>query len=318
MEISILQFIKAKGVGAAAIKRFCSFVRQNQLRVDELSCRQDVCFLVEQIGIKADFARSIVAKRDEARLEWDRLRENNVELLWLGSEYYPSRVEEVLGSDAPPYLFVKGNVDILNNDSIGVCGSRHASQCGMELANDIASKLAHNGIGIVSGNAAGVDSVSHEATLRNGGETIFVLPVGILNFSPRRETEMLLSSENHLVVSQFPPEEMWFAHNAMARNSMIVAISKTMLVVEAGASGGSLAAGKRALELGHPLFAIKYSNSPKSAVGNDSLIMNGAVPICQGCNGLPDLSLLIKSAKRRESHEKKTHMVQPSLFRNVL
>ena len=314
MEISILQFIKTRGVGAKAIMRLCLFARQHQICPEELKGRQDVLFLIDQIGIKAELAEAIVANRDEARREWDRLTEKHIQMLWIGSEFYPDRLEDVLGLDAPPYLFVKGNVGILNTDSVGVCGSRHASQRGIELARDIASILAHNGIGIVSGNAAGVDIVSHESTLKNGGSTIFVLPTGILNYSARHETESLLSTKNHLVVSQFPPEMMWFAHNAMARNSIIVAISKIMLVVEAGSSGGSLAAGEKALELGHPLFAMQYANPPKSAMGNDSLIKNGAVPIHQGANGIPDISLLIESATQRVVRASRSQLVQPSLF----
>ena len=314
MEISILQFIKTRGVGSKAIRRFCSFVKQNRIDVDELRTRQDVQFLVEEIGIKASYAEAIVAARDGAMRDWERLRENNIQLLLIGSESYPPGLEDMLGGDAPPYLFVKGNAEILQKDCVGVCGARHASQRGLELARNIASELAHKGIGIVSGNASGVDIVSHEATLRNGGVTIFVLPIGILNYRARRETEMLLSCENHLIVSQFPPETMWFAHNAMTRNSLIVALSKTMLVVEAGQSGGTLAAGEKALELGQPLFAIQYANAPRTALGNEILVRNGAIPIRRGKDGMPNLDILIKHVKQNVRRGKRDSCVQSLLF----
>ena len=314
MEIAILQFIKAKGVGFKAIRRFCTFMRQNRMDVDELRTHHDARLLVDQIGIKACYAEAIVMARDDALRDWEKLRENNVQMLWIGSESYPSDFEDMLGESAPPYLFVKGNVEILKKDCVGVCGSRHASQRGLALAKDIASELAHNGIGIVSGNASGVDIVSHEATLRNGGVTIFVLPIGILNYRARRETELLLSNENHLIVSQFPPETMWFAHNAMTRNSLIVALSKTMLVVEAGRSGGTLAAGEKALELGQPLFAIQYADAPSTALGNDILVRNGAVPIRKGRDGAPNLDTLIKRVKQNETWAKRDCCVQSLLF----
>ena len=312
MEISLLQFIKTRGVGVKTIERFCSFIRQHKIYLEALKGRHDVLFLKDQVGVKGNLAEAIVAKYDEARRERERLIENHIRMLWLGSDSYPTKLEDVLGSDAPPYLFVKGNIDVLNSDCVGVCGSRHASQRGIELAKDIAIKLANNGIGIVSGNATGVDIVSHESTLQNGGATVFVLPLGILNYRARPEIEALLSTKNHLIVSQFPPETMWFAHNAMARNSVIVAISNAMLVVEAGLSGGSLAAGEKAIELGNPLFAMKYSIPPESALGNDILIRKGAMPISQGDNGGLDLGPLIKRARQRMV--RKSHIVQPSLF----
>ena len=314
MEVIILQFIKARGVGVKTIERFCTYVRQHKIYLEELKGRHAVLFLKEQLGVKVNLAETIVAKYDEARREWDRLVENNIQLLWLGSDFYPAKLEDMLGSDSPPYLFVKGNIDVLKSDCVGVCGSRHASQRGIELAKDIAIKLANNGIGIVSGNATGVDIVSHESILQNGGATIFVLPLGILNYRARPEIEALLSTKNHLIVSQFPPETTWFAHNAMARNSIIVAISNAMIVIEAGLSGGSLAAGEKAIELGNPLFAMKYTIPPESALGNDILIRKGAVPIRPNDNGVLDIGPLIKRAKQRMVRINKSRLVQPSLF----
>ena len=78
MEVIILQFIKARGVGVKTIERFCTYVRQHKIYREELKGRHAVLFLKEQLGVKVNLAETIVAKYDEARREWDRLVENNI------------------------------------------------------------------------------------------------------------------------------------------------------------------------------------------------------------------------------------------------
>ena len=41
-----------------------------------------------------------------------------------------------------------------------------------------------------------------------------------------------------LVVSQFQPDEPWKAFRAMTRNQLIIALSRVMIVIEAGENGG--------------------------------------------------------------------------------
>jgi DNA processing protein len=51
------------------------------------------------------------------------------------------------------------------------------------------------------------------------------------------------------VVSQFSPTQPWTTGGAMTRNSVVIGLGLALVVVEAGETGGTLAAGKRAFEL---------------------------------------------------------------------
>lgn len=62
----------------------------------------------------------------------------------------------------------------------------------------------------------------------------------------------------------------------MARNSIIIGLSLALVVVEAGENGGTLAAGRRALELGRRVLAIQFTDMPP---GNVMLLENGAIPV---------------------------------------
>jgi DNA processing protein len=60
----------------------------------------------------------------------------------------------------------------------------------------------------------------------------------------------------------------------MTRNNIIIGLSIALVVVEAGETGGTLAAGKRALKLGRPVIALEFARTPR---GNLILVESGAV-----------------------------------------
>lgn len=163
--------------------------------------------------------------------------------------------------------------------AVGFCGSRKASEKGLATADDCASQAAENGVVVTSGNAAGVDFHAHYHALANGGSTILVLPEGIEHFRVRKDFEGVWDWERVLVVSQFEPSTPWRAYHAMARNKVIIGLSQAMIVIEAGASGGTLDAGKSTLHANMPLFVAQYENLTSQAAGNQILIDLGGLPL---------------------------------------
>ena len=101
-----------------------------------------------------------------------------------------------------------------------------------------------------------------------------VLAEGINRFRIRGgEFEELWDPERVLVVSQFAPDQRWFVSGAMARNAVISDLSKALVVVEAGLTGGTLAAGQYALGRGQTVLALQLFEEP---TGNNLLIADGA------------------------------------------
>ncbi|MBF0356905.1 MAG: DNA-processing protein DprA [Alphaproteobacteria bacterium] len=193
-----------------------------------------------------------------------------------GTARYPESVSEMLGHKAP-LLYVQGNLDLLLSQGIGFCGSRHASEKGLETAADCADQAAKDGYVVISGNAAGVDFTAHYSALKAGGSTILVLPEVIEHFRIKKELQPVWDWKRALVVSQFEPAAVWKAYRAMERNDMIIALSRAMIVIEAGAKGGTLHAGMRTLAVGKPLFVADYQNIDEIAPGNKLLLEQGGV-----------------------------------------
>ncbi|WP_058187286.1 DNA-processing protein DprA [Terracidiphilus gabretensis] len=195
---------------------------------------------------------------------------------------YPASVIEMYAPKGAPTLYCAGNLSLINVLGIGICGSRKSSEKGIETVKDCAEQIAKSAKPVVSGNAAGIDVAAHRAALEAGGSTILVLPEGIHHFRIRKELYDVWDWSRVLVVSQFEPDAPWSVYRAMDRNRVIIALSRAMIVVEAGESGGTVAAGLSTLKAGKPLYVAVYENMPERAPGNEKLLQLGGKKVFKG------------------------------------
>jgi len=215
--------------------------------------------------------------QSEVDAEVEDLAGRDVCVTWLGDEFYPAGLTVL--DKAPAILFTIGNIDLLTAPSIGMCGSRHASELGLAAARNCGETVADCGLAIVSGYAKGVDTETHLAALRSDGSTVIVLAEGIRHFRKKRDFAGVgLEPARVLVVSQFPPSQRWNVGAAMTRNGVIAGLGRALIVIEAGETGGTLNAGLQALEVGRPVLALEFESQPTPA-GNVQLIERGALPV---------------------------------------
>lgn len=288
MIVAILQFMQAKGAGEASLRRFLSFAMRNGEANALLVC-SSAQELTNELKLKPEVSQSIVDARPLAQSIASKLVEEKVSVTWFGDNIYPLRLLEVLQESSPPVLFYKGNPALFKNAGVGFCGSRKASNKGLIITRRCAEQLVQRQICVVSGYAYGVDMAAHRAALENAGTTIFVLVDGILRFKHKKEVMGLLSDENYLAVSQFPPNMSWSGINAMKRNGTIIGLSKAMILVESGVAGGTFAAGEETLKRHEPLFVIDFAAPGPSAEANPHFIQKGGVPIRGNQEGIPNL-----------------------------
>jgi len=223
---------------------------------------------------------------------------------------YPKKLKDVLGAKAPQQLYYIGNLSLLDIKGVGFCGSRDASEKGLETAADCAEQIAAENLAVISGNAPGIDRQAHVAALRSGGCTIFVLPEGIEHFAIRKELKAVWDWSRALVLTSYPPKAPWQMHQAMDRNNIIVALSDAMIVIEAREKGGTLEAGKATLRRGKPLYVAVYADN-EQAPGNAYLLKQGAFRLSKGGkNSLPTLLAQVRDGKNTPLHDD----TQPSLF----
>lgn len=291
---SLLQLLHIPGVGHATLNRMLFRIKAQGISLEDLPGLSPDDLMV-LLGLRADWAAAFLRNREQALRLAEELERQSIHVLINGENAYPERLSRILGDAAPAVLFVRGNTQLLHRKSVAVVGARECSERGIKAAQCCVERLAAHPINIVSGNAAGIDSVAHQTALSSGGTTVFVLAQGILHYHLREAICPLLQEENHLVLSEFPPRLPWATHAAMQRNRTICALSQAVVVIESGTEGGTFATGKNALKLGIPLFVIDFSPDPGAAKGNPYFLRRGAAPIQEKH---PSLAVLIETVTK--------------------
>lgn len=210
----------------------------------------------------------------EKNIAW-RERAGNHHIITWRDENYPKQLHEIHA--APPLLYVKGNVEVLQSPQLAIVGTRHPTTIGSDVAYQFAEHLANKGLTITSGLAIGIDGISHRGALASKGKTVAVLGSGLDNIYPNRHKVLAEQiCEQGAVISEFPTQEAPEAGNFPRRNRIISGLSLGILIVEAAVQSGSLITAKYALEQGREVFAIPGSIHNPLAKGCHALIKQGA------------------------------------------
>ena len=240
----------------------------------------------------------LAAPDSKLRAQVEQLEGQDARFICAVNGKYPRSLELALQDSKPPVLSCLGNLQLLEMPCVGFCGSRKPSHKGLDIARDCVEQLVKHGFAIVSGYAGGVDRQVHLSALQAGGATIVVLPEGLLNFSVRTILRRDWDWSRVLVVSEFLPDDVWRASRAMQRNKTIIGLSRAMVLVEAGAKGGTVDAGKRTLDLGRRLYVIEYDDMAESPAGNKLMLERGATPLLKSRRtGRANVSPLVEAVK---------------------
>lgn len=209
-----------------------------------------------------------------------RLAQHGVRaLVWEDAEY-PRRLREL--EQAPPVLYLRG--DLLPEDdwAVAIVGSREVTTYGRRVAEELAAFLARHGVTVVSGLARGVDALAHTAALRAGGRTLAVLAHGLDSVYPTVNRPLAEEmTKRGAILSDYalgtPPD----AANFPPRNRIISGLSQAVVVIEAGERSGALITAGFAAEQGREVFAVPGPIYATQSKGCNLLIERGAHPLLQ-------------------------------------
>ena len=198
-------------------------------------------------------------------------------LISIDSESYPSLLKEI--DDPPPLLWLKGNIELLQQPQLAIVGSRKPSVAGASSAFEFARSLASSGFIITSGLAQGIDTAAHKGALKTDRPTLAVLGTSPEFIYPAVNQHLAdnIVSSGGLLVSEFPPGTKARPENFPKRNRIISGLAVGTLVVEAAVRSGSLITARLAMEQGREVFAIPGSIHNPLAKGCHMLIREGAL-----------------------------------------
>lgn len=182
---------------------------------------------------------------------------------------------------APQQLNILGRITKADDKSIVVIGTRTMSNYGKDVINSFVPALVEEGFTIVSGLALGCDSYAQEVALRNGGRTVGVLGFGVNHVKGDYNyafIKRVYDSDRGVIVSPYKRTTRPSKFTFIYRNSIMAAIGKAVLVIEARKRSGVFYTVNAALDLGKEVFAVPGSIFRYNSVGANDLLREGATP----------------------------------------
>jgi DNA processing protein len=272
-----LQLALTEGIGPILTSRLVSAAGSAQA-----ACAADRQMLRNIDGIGPAKSQQIYdALRRAAELadgEMERAKSAGVTIISLEDDAYPPMLKSI--SDAPPVLYIRGNLEPRDLNGLAIVGSRRCSHYGREQAERFGALLAQAGFTVISGGARGVDSSAHRGALSlANGRTIAVLGSGVDVAYPPENTALFDQIAGRgAVVSEFPMSSSPLRENFPRRNRIISGLSRGVLVVEADIASGALITARLACDShNRPVFAIPGRIDNAMSAGPHALIRDGAV-----------------------------------------
>ena len=236
-DLILFQASLLRGIGPKAINRLSN-------KINKCRSLQDLAATDAQLKKALNENPSV---EDTAEEQLKFASSEGVFLLSNNDERYPKLLAKT--SDAPYFLFVKGNLTVTNEPTIAIVGSRVATKRSLEITRRLAAYCTVKGYSVLSGLAEGCDWAAHLGTLQHGGTTLAVLPHGICTRTSSERSKLMdrIIQEDGALVSQFALSASPHKGSFISRDKVQSGMSSLTILVESKTDGGSLHACRAAL-----------------------------------------------------------------------
>jgi DNA processing protein len=178
-----------------------------------------------------------------------------------GAGDYPQKLRDA--AHPVELLYYQGWWDLAESRSVAVVGTRKPTPEGVSRTRKLVKALVKDDFTVVSGLAAGVDTVAHETAIAEGGRTIAVIGTPLSHTYPKENAELQRKiASQFLLISQVPVkryEGQDYRRNRLffpERNITMSALTEATIIVEAGETSGTLIQARAALHQGRKLFIL--------------------------------------------------------------
>lgn len=194
---------------------------------------------------------------------------------------FPGRLKSF--ADAPVIIFSKGSINLNPERTIGIVGTRNASEYGKNITRKIVEDLSPYGPTVISGLAYGIDIEAHRAALQFDLPTIAVLGTPMDKIYPGAHTPVAHSMmEKGGLVTEYKIGAELNKANFPQRNRIIAGISDALIIVEAAIRGGALITAEIAYSYNREVFAVPGNLQSKFSEGCNNLIRTMKAGIYMG------------------------------------
>ena len=253
----------------------------------------------------------LASRLGEVEEQLDQLHGQNIHVICDFEPEYPESLRAI--GNLPPVLCIAGRLLPVDEPAVAIVGTRSPSEGGFQMARELGAALAEQKITVISGLALGCDTGAHQGALSAGGRTIAVLGSGILVIHPHSNLELAREiAERGAVISEQPPTAEPSVGRLMARNRLQSGLSRAVIVVESGESGGSMETAKNAQRQGRLVCAMDWPQTTAKRIGNRKLLAEGARPI----SGPEQVAGLVTALyfQQQQRHREQADESQQQLF----
>ncbi|NCI51523.1 DNA-protecting protein DprA [Sediminibacterium roseum] len=238
-------------------------------------------------GIGEICARKIRQYTDlsEAEAELVFMQKHHVQPLFITHKNYPQRLLHCY--DPPAMLYYRGNADLNTGRIVSIIGTRHHTDYGKQVTEELIAALETQNILVVSGLAFGIDSIAHKAALQNGLQTVGVLAHGMDSIYPSQNKmlarDMLLQGG---LLTEFRRNTKPDKHNFPKRNRIVAGMADATIVIETASKGGSMITAELAHNYNRDLFAVPGKITDHKSSGCLQLIRQHKAMLLTGAGQL--------------------------------
>ncbi|MFL0792118.1 MAG: DNA-processing protein DprA [Prochlorococcus sp.] len=189
------------------------------------------------------------------------------------------------GLNRPPLaLFWRGRAGLWNclgaRQAVAVVGTRRPSAHGLRMAEALGRALAVAGWPVVSGLAEGIDASAHKGCLDAEGAPVAVLGTPLNRVYPVHHQGLQADVQAAwLLISEQPENGSVQRGHFAARNRLVVAVVRAVVIVECPEQSGALISARLAAELDCPVLVVPGDARRWSARGSNALLLNAAAPL---------------------------------------
>lgn len=222
---------------------------------------------------------------EQAEEELVKAEKKDTHILFYLDENYPQRLKQF--DDSPSLLYVKGNVNLNTQKTVGIVGTRQATSYGKEVVEKLIADLVPHQPLIISGLAYGIDIHGHKQALKFNLPTLGVMGSGMDVIYPavHKDTAMKMLENGGLITENAfgaKPD----AHNFPARNRIIAGMVDALIVVEAAEKGGALITAEIANNYNKDVFAVPGALDQPFSAGCNKLIKINKANLLTGVKDL--------------------------------
>ena len=208
-------------------------------------------------------------------------------------EQFPELLKHI--PEPPKSLNYRGALPPADMKLLTIVGSRKYTTYGKQVIDELVAGLRGYNIGIVSGLALGIDSLAHEAALKNNLYTL-VIPGGgiddsVLYPSSHKKLARQILDAGGCLLSEFEPTFRAQKWSFPQRNRIQAGISHATLLIEAAEKSGTLITARLCTDFNRELLVVPGSIFSKQHDGIHQFLKLGATPVTCAADILRELKI---------------------------